>query len=69
MKQLWLTVCAAALLFTSCAAERGGAAGPAPSGQASSQAAPAAVQGVQDTEDLDAALEGLLPFGPAPFLP
>ena len=64
MKQLWLTVCAAALLFTSCAAERGGAAGPAPSGQASSQAAPAAVQGVQDTEDLDAALEGLLPFGP-----
>ena len=32
MKQLWLTVCAAALLFTSCAAERGGAAGPAPSG-------------------------------------
>lgn len=63
MKQLWLAVCAAALLFTSCAAERG-AARTAPGIQPSPQAAEAAVQGVQDTDGLDAALDGLLPFGP-----
>lgn len=63
MKQLWLAVCAAALLFTSCAAEHS-AASRAPGASAPPEAAQAAVQGIQDPGGLDAALDGLLPFGP-----
>lgn len=66
MKRLWLAVCAAALLFASCAAEGTGsrAASPAPAGQSAPEAAPAALQGVQDAEALSAALDGLVQFGP-----